>query len=147
MLGITGGGVCAACHTAGDKTDKGSVAAETMRNSIERLKSGIAQSRVLIARVKNDGIEVGDQELALREAASKLTLARTELHAFDPRLVSPIIVDGTRIVAGIDRAGQDGIAELRYRRRGLALSLGAILLVVVGLALKLRQIDRRRGRR
>ena len=146
MLSTTGRGVCAACHTAGDKSDKGSVAAESMRGDIARLKSGLDQSRALIARLKNAGIEVGDQELALREAGTKLTLARTEMHAFDPRLVSPIIVDGTRIVAGIDRAGQDGIAELRYRRRGLALSLGAILLVVVALALKVRQIDRRQNR-
>jgi len=35
------------------------------------------------------------------------------------------------------------LADLAYRRRGLALSLGAILLVVVALALKVRQIDRR----
>ena len=36
-------------------------------------------------RVKNAGIEVSDQELALREATTKLTLARTEMHAFDAR--------------------------------------------------------------
>jgi len=146
MLSTTGHGVCGACHTGGDKSDKGTVAAESMRGDIERLKSGLDQSRALIARVKNAGIEVSDQELALREAGTKLTLARTEMHAFDPRLVAPIIVDGTRIVAGVDRAGQDGVAELRYRRRGLALSLGAILLVVVALALKVRQIDRRQNR-
>jgi predicted CXXCH cytochrome family protein len=146
LLGTAGHGVCAACHTAGDTSDKGSVAADTMRGDIERLKSGIDQSRALVARVKNAGIEVGDQELALREAATKLTLARTEMHAFDPRLLTPIVADGTRIVAGIDRAGQKGVAELRYRRRGLALSLGAILIVVVGLVLKVRQIDRRHGR-
>ena len=146
MLSTTGHGVCAACHTAGDKNDKGTVAAESMRGDIERLKSGLDQSRALISRLKNAGIEVSDQELALREVGTKLTLARTEMHAFDPRLVAPIIVDGTKIVAGVDRAGQDGVAELRYRRRGLALSLGAILLVVVALALKVRQIDRRQNR-
>jgi predicted CXXCH cytochrome family protein len=142
MLGTAGHGICTPCHTAGDKSDKGSVAAEAMRSDIERLKSGLDQSHALIDRVKNAGIEVSDQELALREAATKLTLARTEMHAFDPRLLAPIVADGSGIVAGIDRAGQNGLAELRYRRRGLAWSLGAILLVVVGLVLKVRQIDR-----
>jgi len=49
-------------------------------------------------------------------------------------------------VADVDRNGQRGVAELSFRRRGLFLSLGAILLVVVGLGLKVRQIDRRHAR-
>jgi hypothetical protein len=39
------------------------------------------------------------------------------------------------------------LAELGYRRAGLAISLAAILMVVVGLALKIRQIDRRQAAR
>jgi hypothetical protein len=143
MLGTTGHGVCAPCHTANDKSDKGSTAADAMRADMERLKAGIELTGGLIGRVKNAGIEVSDQELALREAATKLTLARTEMHAFEPASVAPVIADGMKVVASVDRAGQNGVAELGYRRRGLAASLGAILLLVVGLALKVRQIDRR----
>ena len=148
MLGVAGHGICAPCHSGADKTDKGAAAAVAMRSDIERLKTGIEQTGALIARVKNAGIEVSDQQLALREASTKLTLARTEMHAFAPALVAAIIADGVSIVAAVDRAGQNGVAELRYRRRGLFVSLGAILLVVVGLGLKVRQIDRRgHGRR
>jgi len=86
---------------------------------------------------------VSDQELALREASTKLTLARTEMHGFDPAQVAPIIAEGTKIVASVDAAGQKGAAELQFRRRGLAISLGAILLFVIALGLKLRQIERR----
>lgn len=143
LLGTSGRGICAQCHTAGDKTDKGSVAADTMRTDIERLKSAIEQSTALIRRVHDAGIEVSDQELALREARTKLTLARTEMHTFDSARVSPIVAEGSKVVEGVNKAGEDGVGELRYRRRGLALSLGAILLVVVALALKVRQIDRR----
>ena len=143
MLGTTGHGICATCHTAGDKNDKGTAGADRMRADIEKLKTGIEQSSALIARVKNAGIEVSDEELALREASTKLTLARTEMHAFAPPQLDPIVADGMTIVSGAQKAGQDGVGELQYRRRGLALSLGAILLVVVALGLKLRQIDRR----
>jgi hypothetical protein len=141
MLAATGHGICAPCHSVEDKGDKGTAAAEGMRADIEGLKTRLDQARSLIAGVRNSGIEVSDEELALREAATKLTLARTEVHTFEPTRVTEVIADATKIVGGIDQAGQRGVAELKYRRRGLALSLGAILLVVVGLALKLRQID------
>jgi len=141
MLSATGHGICVPCHNGDDKNDSGAKAAVGMRGDIEGLKTRLDQARSLIASVKNSGIEVSDDELALREAATKLTLARTEVHTFEPTRVTEVIADATKIVGGIDQAGQRGVAELKYRRRGLALSLGAILLVVVGLALKVRQID------
>jgi len=143
MLGVTGPGICVPCHNDADKSDQGAAAAVAMRRDIERLKTGIEQTGALIARIRNAGIEVSDQQLALREAGTRLTLARTEMHAFAPARVAPIIAAGVSLVAAVDRAGQNGVAELRYRRRGLFASLGAILLVVAGLGLKVRQIDRR----
>jgi predicted CXXCH cytochrome family protein len=145
MLGTTGHAICATCHTAGDKNDKGTAGADLMKDDIEQLKTGIGRASALIARVKNAGIEVSDQELALREANTKLTLARTEMHAFEPAHVTPIVADGMKIVDAADKAGQAGLGELSYRTRGLAASLVAILLVVVGLFLKVRQIDRRQA--
>jgi len=141
LLAAAGPGLCAPCHSSTDKSDRGAAAADSMRARIQELKSSLDRSHALIARVKNAGIDVSDQELALREAGTKMTLARTEIHAFNPDRVSSIIGEGLTIVATVDRAGQKGLAELRYRRRGLAASLGAILLVVIGLALKVRQID------
>jgi predicted CXXCH cytochrome family protein len=143
MLGTTGPGICTPCHSADDKGDKGRIAADTMRGDIERLKTALDASNALIARVKNAGIEVSDDELALREARTNLTLARTEMHGFDPAAVTPVIAAGLTIVKGVDERGERGVAELQFRRRGLAASLGAILLVVVGLAWKVKQIDRR----
>jgi predicted CXXCH cytochrome family protein len=143
MLGVTGKGICTPCHTAEDKGDKGAAAAETMRTQFEQLEAGITQSHALIARLQNAGIEVSEQELALREAVTKLTLARTEMHAFEPALVAPIIADGTKIVSDVSVAGQKGEGELRFRRTGLAISLVAIVLLVVALGLKVRQIERR----
>jgi predicted CXXCH cytochrome family protein len=143
MLGATGHGICATCHTAGgNNDDKGAQAAEGMRARIEGLKSDIDRSDARIARIRNAGIEVSDDELALRDARTALTLARTEIHAADPARVDAVIAGGAAIVAGVDKNAERGVAELQFRRRGLALSLGAILIVVIALALKVRQIDR-----
>ena len=143
MLSAAAGGACAACHTADDASDKGATAAAAMRTGIERLKTGIDGADSLIRRIKNAGIEVSDEQLALREAGTKLTLARTEMHGFEASRVETILGDGMRVVESVWRAGQNGVAELRFRRRGLAVSLGAILVFVIALGLKIRQIDRR----
>src|SRR5206468_7136892 len=85
MLGPGARAVCTTCHTGQD--EKGAIAAVTMRAGIDRLKAGIARSSALIARVSNAGIQTSAQELALHEARSHVTLARTELHASDPARV------------------------------------------------------------
>lgn len=143
MLSAAAPGVCQPCHSAEDKGDRGFAAAEMMRTGMQDLKARIDQSGALLSNVENSGIEVSDQQLALRDAASKLTLARTEMHGFEPTKVTPILADGAKIVATVNEASQKGIAELNYRRRGLAASLAAILVFVVALGLKVRQIDRR----
>jgi len=143
MLAATGHGICATCHNADDKSDKGAAAAVAMRGDIERLKTGIQRTGALIGQIKKAGIEVGDQQLALREAGTKLTLARTEMHAFAPPQVASVVAEGDKIIVAVDKAGQEGVGELRYRRRGLFISLAAILFVVVALGLKLRQIEHR----
>jgi hypothetical protein len=114
-----------------------------MRSSIERLKSGIDRSSSLISRVRNAGMEVSAEELALADARSHLTLARTEVHTFEPGRLAPIVEEGLQTVGRVEAAGNRAAAELRYRRRGLAWSLGAILFFILALALKIRQIERR----
>jgi hypothetical protein len=142
MLGTGPQAICSACHTPGPD-DSGAAAADAMRAAIESLKGGIDRSGSVIARIGNAGIEMSASELALAEARSKLTLARTELHAGDPASVEAVVQEGQAIVADIEAAGERGAAELRYRRLGLFISLAAILLVTVAIALKLREIDRR----
>lgn len=142
MLGSGAKAVCVTCHTPGDN---GLVAADKMRGGIERLKGGIADAHALIDRVENQGMEVSDQKLALGEAGNRLTLARTEIHAANPASVDPIVAEGLTIVAGVDTAGQTALAELRFRRKGLFGSLAVILMVVVALGVKIRDLDRTRS--
>lgn len=141
MIGTSKDAVCANCHTEQD--DAGFVAARKMRSSIDQLKSALDANTALIDAVSNDGMEVSDQELALAEVRAKLTQARTEIHAFDPAAVDVIVAEGMKQLTSIDQAGRKAVADLRYRRRGLFISLGAILLVVVALALKVRELSAR----
>ena len=86
---------------------------------------------------------MGDQSLALREAGNHLTLARTEMHAFDPKAVDTVLQEGLGITTKVDAQGRAALTEVSYRKKGLAVSLAAILLVVVALSLKIRTLKPR----
>ena len=140
MLGADAKSVCATCHSGAD--DKGVLAATRMRGDIERLKTAVDRSAARVAALTNAGLEMNTQTLAVADARTRLTLARTQMHSFDAGLVTPVISDGLKTIADVDKAADEAAAELRFRRRGLAASLGAILLVVIALGFKIRQLER-----
>jgi predicted CXXCH cytochrome family protein len=137
LLGTDQKALCGTCHSDGDN---GFLAATAMRGGIEKLKAAIGHSEAVVAKAENAGMAMGNQALALREARNHLTLARTEMHAFDPAPVAAVVQAGLGIAAKVESDGQAALDEVAYRRTGLAVSLGAILLVVVGLRLKIRSL-------
>ena len=141
MLGADANSLCATCHSGAD--DKGVIAAVSMRGDIERLKTALERSSSTVSALGTAGMEMSAQQIAIGTARTRLTLARTELHAFDAARVTPVVQEGLTTLAGVDTAASTAAAELRFRRRGLALSLLAILLVVVALGFKIRQLERR----
>jgi predicted CXXCH cytochrome family protein len=140
MLGTSKPSICLTCHEG--KDDPGFVGAGRMHAALERLSNEIGASSALIDRVKNAGMEVGDEEIALNEARTKLVLARTEVHAFDPAALEVVVNEGTKILQGVNHAGADALDELAYRRRGLFVSLALILIVVTALGLKIRDLGK-----
>jgi predicted CXXCH cytochrome family protein len=137
LLGTDKTSLCVTCHSEGDN---GFAAAASMRAEIEKLKTAIDRSHALVAAAENAGMEMGEQTLALREAGNQLTLARTEMHAFAPKAVATVLEAGLGITAKVDVEGQAALDEVSFRKTGLAVFLGAILLVVVALALKIRSL-------
>jgi predicted CXXCH cytochrome family protein len=140
MLGTDKDALCATCHSEGDNGHK---AATAMRGGIDELKAAVAHSQERIERVENSGIDMADHALALREANNHLTLARTEMHAFDPTIVEKVLTEGMGITAKVDEAATAAQSEVAYRRTGLAISLVFIVLVVVALQMKIRTLEPR----
>ena len=138
LLGMASGAICSTCHN----DDPGAKAATAMRASIDSLRTSIDHSRGLLERLHNAGMEVGEDELRLRDAENHLTLARTEVHTFRDPPVDKVASEGLAITARVATAAERGFDELRFRRRGLAVSMVVILLVVVALVLKIRDLER-----
>lgn len=131
--------VCADCH---DEGSAGLRAAAAIHGSLRGLESQIEAASASLARAEDAGVEVSDAKLAVQDAKTRLILARNTVHTADPPKVATVTRDGLAFAGRASAAGRAALAEVQFRRRGLAVSLGIIVLVAVVLYLRIREIDR-----
>jgi hypothetical protein len=86
-------------------------------------------------------MEVSEAELALIDANQALVESRNLVHAFATAPVQEKVAEGLTIATTAREMGVSALAELDYRRRGLAVSVFFIVLLVIGLYLKIKQIE------
>jgi len=132
--------VCTQCHTQGDD---GYVAAGHIREKLGELSSSIEKANQILTKAERSGMEVSDAKLDLAQAKDALTKARVTLHTADLTKVEADLKPGFDASTKDYDAGKRALAERDYRRVGLALSLVAIGLVIVGLRLYIKQIEQR----
>jgi Cytochrome c3 len=138
MLGTGPQSVCTNCHTEGDA---GFQAANQIAQQLNRLDASVKNAGEVLNRAELAGMEVSDALLEQDQARDSLTKARVAIHSFDLAPVQQDVEAGLKITAKTYGAGVAALAERDYRRKGLALSLLAIIAVVVGLRLYVRQIE------
>ena len=138
MLGIEEGAICRSCHSP---EDTGGQAAASMRGTIDSLGGGIDSARVVLERAENSGVEVGAALASLNDARSALIKARAAVHAFDPDVVTEAAEPGEEIAAEALVRGEEALDELQFRRIGLVVSVLIIGALIVGLILKIREIE------
>ena len=88
-------------------------------------------------------MEVSEARFELTGANDALIKAGAAVHTFTLAAVKRETEVGLAISAKADARGLQALAELQFRRKGLALSVLIILALIVGLVLKIRQIERR----
>lgn len=139
LVGADDKAVCTQCHTEGDD---GYQAAKDIRQQLERLSAAIQSSDEILARAERSGMEVSDAKLDLTQARDALTKARVTVHAANVAQTEAAIKPGLDAAAKDYEAGKKALAERDYRRIWLGFSLLAIGVVIVGLRLYIRQIER-----
>src|SRR5439155_20487630 len=140
MIGTVQGALCICCHTSGDK---GFIAAGMMRSRIDELIGSIAKSTAILNEAEKKGMEVSKPKFELREAVDAVTHARVLIHSSSPGEVDKVIGPGLEVSKKGYAAGVAALAELRFRRKGLAVSLVFILFLATLVYLKLRDIESR----
>ena len=130
--------VCTQCHTQGDD---GYVAAGHIHDKLLQLSGAISKADAILTRAERSGMEVSEAKLDLTQAGDALTKARVTLHSTDLTRVEADLKPGMEAATKDYHAGQQAMAERAYRRKGLALSLIAVVIAICGLWLYLKQIE------
>ena len=140
FIGNKSEAVCTRCHSEGDVGFK--IAGE-MRAGLQKLEDAIHRSNEILERAERSGMEVSQAKLEQAEAHDALTKARVTIHSFQMARLNQDIDSGLKVAEKTFAAGQQALVERDYRRKGLALSLVAIALVLVGLKMLIAQIESR----
>jgi predicted CXXCH cytochrome family protein len=140
MLGVGPEATCVKCHNQGEA---GFDAARIMRQDIEELSSNLQDARALLDRAAKAGMEVSRPKFDLTAAQSTLVDARVVIHAFSPDELTKVTKLGVDVAMKAHRSGQQALEDLQFRRKGLAVSLILILIAIMSIYFKLRQIESR----
>ena len=114
-----------------------------MRGGIDGLARQIHDANDLLLRASKAGMEVSRPRFELNDAVEKLIDARVLVHSFSPEQIDGDVKQGESVAAKSQAAGSAALAELQFRRKGLAASLVVIFVSVVALALKIRRMGER----
>jgi len=140
FVGVGENAVCMNCHGEGDP---GYEVAATVHQRMSDLKEAMAGARTVVDEAARAGMEVSEADVALIDANQALVESRNLVHAFAAAPVEEKVSEGLKIADQAHEMGVAALAELDYRRRGLSISVFFIVVLVIGLYLKIKQIEAR----
>jgi predicted CXXCH cytochrome family protein len=140
MVGSDDKAVCVNCH---DGKSKGYQSAAGIRASLDELRGAVQRAGAILEQAEKAGMEVSLAKFELRGANDNLLKTRAAVHRFDLAVIKKLSDDGVQTAKKMYAKGEQALKDLRFRHRGLWISVGIILVAIAGLVLKIREIDRR----
>lgn len=128
--------VCLACHAP---DDPGARRAQAMTETLRELDQRIQSARDALERADQAGMDVTSATAGLTVAHNRLVMARTTVHSLDLAQVTAETSQGIAVAGRVLQEGNDKLAELQQRRRGVALFSVLVLVVVLTLYLYIRE--------
>lgn len=141
MLGVGAGTVCGTCHGA---EDPGGRVALALRQAVDTLQWSLDSATALLARAEHAGMEVSQARFDLDAATTELVSARAAIHSFSLDSVQPLVDEGLTVTTTARERGVQALADLQFRRTGLKISILIIVALILGLSLKIRELNRAR---
>jgi predicted CXXCH cytochrome family protein len=139
LLGSGADSLCVTCHV---QDTPGRKAADQMYTALSELDASLVRSKAILDRAERVGMEVSEARVTLASGHEQLIKARVDVHAMDAKRVQAATQSGGKLAATAYAAGEQALAEYTFRRKGLALSLIVIAVVVISLWLLIRELER-----
>lgn len=137
MIGVEETANCVVCH---EKGSAGYAAAQEMKSAMVGLQGKLNSANQILEKAQRAGMEVSRPIYQLAEARDRLVLARVQVHRFDPGVLKKTITEGDAIAVASEQSGIQALADLAFRRKGLAVSAVILLFMIGLLLLKIRQL-------
>jgi len=138
MLGLGKDAVCSQCHDAGTPAGTKITA---MRELIDSLRTELDSAGGILKRAERSGVEVSQAQFDLEGAHSALVSSRAAMHTFDLPTLAAEVAGGRKITAEGLLRGRRAVAELRFRRTGLAVFALVVLGLIAALILRIRELE------
>jgi hypothetical protein len=135
---------CASCHEPDSPAGKAIVA---IRTDLLQLDRETKRARDVLRQAAEAGMEVSRQQFDLVKADNALTKARADVHMFQASAVHRTVSEGLAVARAARVAGLRSLKERDFRRKGLFVALGLILIAIGAVVIKIRQIDSDRSSR
>jgi predicted CXXCH cytochrome family protein len=142
MVGTQKPAVCVECHSAEDD-NKGFIVAGEMKQLIDSLKTKDSETKIILDEAGQKGMDVSDAEFSLKDIRQVLIQSRTTIHAFNLDKFKEQIGEGFTIVNKAKISGEEAIDEFYFRRIGLGISTILVTLLVIGLYIKLKKVEKK----
>ncbi len=140
FVGLAKGSACADCHSADDDPGK---AAQAIHDHLTRFEAQIGETRALMDRAANAGMDVADAELELAQAKEALTKARVRVHTASLPRVDAELNTGTTVAIKARNTAEEALRERTRRRKELIIPVSAFLAVVISLGAYIRELERK----
>ena len=131
--------VCVTCHVAPDTLG---LEFERMAAVLDSLERSEDASRAVLEEAENRGMEVSQALFELEDVNNVQTRAHSAIHSFHVGPVRAEVAAGLEITSRASVRGQEALGEHRFRRVGLGLSSAIIVLLIAGLLLKIRLLEK-----
>jgi Cytochrome c3 len=130
--------VCANCH---EPDSEGWKNGAEMYGILTEMKSKIHTADSLVGGAERAGMEISEAKFIITSADDELIKARTQIHNFRATILREQAQTGIGLADQAVTLGRAALAELQFRRKGLAVSMVIIFAVAIALYIKVRRKD------